>query len=68
MSDQSSKEKRETKAGWWTDENHGKEGKQNMNQFNRRKQKRWSMEELNQMRCRGPAFCDEICCDYCSHL
>ena len=45
MSEQGSREKRETKAGWWTDENHGKKGKQNMSQFNRRQQKRRLMEE-----------------------
>jgi len=68
MSEQGSREKRETKAGWWTDENHGKKGKQNMSQFNRRQQKRRLMEESNQERCPGPAFCDEIYCDYCGHL
>lgn len=68
MTDRSSKEKRETRPGWWRDENPGREGNREISRFNRRQQKKRLIEELNQSRCPGPAFCEEIFCDYCSYL
>lgn len=71
--DKSKREPRQSKNGWWRDENPGHQGNKNMSRHNRRQQKQIMREEMRQEieeeeRCFGLEFCQNLYCGRCSCL